>query len=104
MHFILLSLAFSVYLGRYDRLETTIRHTLLSEVHVCGMKRIAYVYSKSDEMTWWEDVEGHAEMARGRGWDVVLWEVEGTRHVGYWKRREEEYGGRMRGLWDESDL
>jgi hypothetical protein len=104
MHFILVGLAFSVWLGRFEKLEKTIRETLLSEKFVVGRNKISYVYSKADEMTWWEDVVGHAEMARRKGWRVEEWEVEGTGHCGHWRGHEEEYTGRMRGLWEGREM
>jgi hypothetical protein len=100
MHFILIGLATSTAMGRFEKLEHTIRKTLIGEEYVSGPKRICYVYSKTDQMTHWEDVTTHAETARGKGWIVDEWEVMGTEHCGHFRGNEEEYAGRMKGMWE----
>ncbi|KAF2829961.1 indole-diterpene biosynthesis protein-like protein PaxU [Ophiobolus disseminans] len=101
VHGILILLAASVWMGRYEKLEVLIRRTLLSKEFVmCG--RICYVYSKEDRMTWWEDVVGHAGMARGMGWEVDEWCVEGTAHCNHLSKDVEGYVDRMRGMWEGS--
>jgi hypothetical protein len=104
IHVILILLAASVALGRYDKLEDTIRETLLSGEYVQGRKRICYVYSKEDEMVDWRDVVGHADMARGKGWVVHEWEAQGTAHCGHLRGHEEIYGEKMRRLWEGEEL
>jgi hypothetical protein len=42
-----------------------------------------YIYSKTDEMVDWQDVESHAEDAREKGWDVKTERFEGSKHVGH---------------------
>jgi hypothetical protein len=100
IHFILLSLATSTAMGRFEKLEHTIRKTLIGEEYVCGTKKICYVYSKTDQMTYWEDVVTHAEVARGLGWSVDEWEVQGTEHCGHFRGNEKEYAERMRRMWE----
>ena len=102
VHGILILLALSVVLGRYEKLEVLIRRTLLSSEYVvgCGERRICYVYSKADKMTHWEDVEGHARIARGAGWEVEEWCLEGTAHCNHFSADVEGYVGRMRGIWE----
>ena len=73
IHGILILLAASVWMGRYEKIEVLIRRTMLSGEFVVGRDgrgRVCFVYSKRDEMTHWEDVASHAEVARGMGWEV----------------------------------
>lgn len=108
IHGILILLAGSVWLGRYEKLETTIRKTLLSSEYVIGegnkggegKRSICYVYSEEDEMTYWGDVVRHAAEARRLGWEVDEWCVEGTGHCNHFVRNVEGYVGRMRGMWE----
>jgi hypothetical protein len=105
VHYILLGLAASVALGRYDAPATLFRRTMVDGEFVCSGRegkgmRICYVFSKEDGITHWEDVVWHAEIARGKGWEVDEWVVEGTRHCNHFSENEERYVGKMRGLWE----
>jgi Eukaryotic protein of unknown function (DUF829) len=42
-----------------------------------------YIYSKSDDMIDWEDVELHAADARKQGWKADLELFDGSKHVGH---------------------
>jgi hypothetical protein len=42
-----------------------------------------YIYSKSDDMVDWEDVESHAADARKQGWKTDLALFDGSKHVGH---------------------
>jgi hypothetical protein len=100
VHFILIGVATSTAMGRFEKLEHTIRKTLIGEEYVCGENRICYVYSKTDQMTYWEDVVTHAQTARGLGWSVDEWEVEGTEHCGHFRGNEKQYAEKMKGMWE----
>jgi len=104
-HYILLVLGASVALGRYDAPATLFRRTMVDGEYVCSgradkVMRICYVFSKEDEVTHWEDVVGHAELAGEKGWQVDEWVVEGTKHCNHFSGNEERYVGQMRELWE----
>lgn len=112
VHGILVLLAASIAMGRYEKPEGLIRRTLVGGEWIAGRKvegeggdgkggrRILYVFSKEDKMTWWEDVTSHAELARGEGWDVEEWCVGGTDHCNHFMGNVEEYTRRMREMWE----
>jgi hypothetical protein len=107
VHFICIVLYGSVAIGRYEKPEDLFRRTLLSEEMVVltgtgegeGKGRICYVYSKEDRMVDWRDVVEHADVARGMGWEVEEWVVEGTAHCNHFRGKEESYERKMRGMW-----
>jgi hypothetical protein len=100
IHAILILLAASVWMGRYEKIEVLIRRTLLSPEYVHGKRRICYVYSKADEMTHWEDVASHAEVARRMGWEVDEWCLEDTAHCNHFSKNVQGYVARMRVIWE----
>ena len=109
VHGILIILRASVALGRYEHPEVLVRRTLLDEKFVCGGARggngkgngrVCYLYSKADQMTDWEDVVAHKEMAREMGWDVGEVVFEGTPHCGHFVGNEGVYVGEMRRMWE----
>ncbi|KAI4671934.1 uncharacterized protein J4E78_000432 [Alternaria triticimaculans] len=105
VHGILIILRASVALGRYEHPEVLVRRTLLDEKFVAGVekekkRRVCYLYSKADQMTDWEDVVAHKEMAREMGWDVGEVVFEGTPHCGHFVGNEEVYVGEMERMWE----
>lgn len=62
--------------------------------------RRTYVYSGGDEVVGWREVEGHAEEARRRGFEVRMERFEGTGHVGYGMADMGRYWGVVRGTWE----
>lgn len=62
--------------------------------------RRTYVYSWGDEVVGWREVEGHAEEARRRGFEVRMERFEGTGHVGYGRVDMGRYWGVVRGTWE----
>ncbi|KAH6881887.1 indole-diterpene biosynthesis protein-like protein PaxU [Alternaria rosae] len=107
VHGILLILFASVALGRYEYPEVLVRRTLLDERFVCdggrggnAKGRVCYLYSKADRMTDWEDVVGHADMAKEKGWDVGEVVFEGTPHCGHLVGNDGAYVGEMGRMWE----
>ncbi|KAI4635488.1 uncharacterized protein J4E87_000440 [Alternaria ethzedia] len=105
VHGILIILRASVALGRYEHPEVLVRRTLLDEEFVSGAEKgkkrtVCYLYSKADQMTDWEDVVAHKEMAREKGWDVGEVVFEGTPHCGHFVGNEGVYVGEMRRMWE----
>ncbi|KAK0740031.1 hypothetical protein B0T18DRAFT_352099, partial [Schizothecium vesticola] len=65
-----------------------------------GEVRRTYVYSRGDEVVGWREVEGHAEEARGRGFEVRMERFEGTGHVGHGRGDMGRYWGVVRRAWE----
>lgn len=64
--------------------------------------RRTYVYSGSDELIDERDVEEHAAVARGRGYEVRLERFEGTAHVAHVRGDEERYWRVIKETWEGS--
>lgn len=62
--------------------------------------RRTYVYSRGDGVVGWREVEGHAEEARRRGFEVRMERFEGTGHVGHGRGDMGRYWGAVRGAWE----
>lgn len=81
------------HLFRIEDTVSQLRRQLNDPALVPTSVRRLYLYSKADEMVRWEDVGGHVEEARGRGYERVQ-EVrfEGAAHCALML----EGGGRYR--------
>lgn len=53
--------------------------------------RRCYVYSKTDDLIPWKDVEGHADDAEERGWIVEKERFEGSEHVAHMRLDPQRY-------------
>lgn len=61
-----------------------------------------YLYSKEDDIIYWEDIEKHAADARSKGWDVSLEVFQGTPHVGHMKAHPQQYWEAISNAWAEA--
>lgn len=61
-----------------------------------------YVYSKSDKLVKWEDVEEHADEAERRGYHVRREEFDTSEHVSHMKMDRVKYWSAMERLWNSS--
>lgn len=57
-----------------------------------------YIYSTTDDMIDWKDVESHANEARGDGWNVKTERFEGSKHVGHLITDPERYWNSVQSL------
>lgn len=64
--------------------------------------RRCYVYSRSDKLVKWEDVEEHADEAERRGYDVRRTKFDATEHVSHMKTDRFKYWTAMERLWNSS--
>ncbi|KAK3498946.1 uncharacterized protein B0T23DRAFT_306137 [Neurospora hispaniola] len=64
--------------------------------------RRLYVYSKEDDIIYWEDIESHAAQARQRGYQVDMDMFEGTPHVGHMRMHPEQYWRAVAKTWREA--
>ncbi|KAL2841684.1 hypothetical protein BJY01DRAFT_236288 [Aspergillus pseudoustus] len=65
-----------------------------------ALARRFYVYSVEDEMVRWEDVEGHMEEGRGRGYLVDGERFKKGAHCALVMLDEERYWGSIRKAWE----
>ena len=76
--------------GRVDRIKHIRRDTNNPRL-VDVRARRCYIYSKTDDLVGWRDVEDHADDAEARGWNVRKEEFKGSRHVAHVTIHEERY-------------
>lgn len=59
-----------------------------------------YLYSKEDEIIWWEDLEANIAMVKASGFPHVEAEIfEGSSHVGHMRMHPEQYWNRITSSW-----
>ena len=58
-----------------------------------------YLYSRADSMVGVEEVEEHAEIARGKGWDVTKVRFEKSAHCSHVREDEGRYWGAVMEAW-----
>ncbi|KAK4183775.1 hypothetical protein QBC35DRAFT_507305 [Podospora australis] len=63
-----------------------------------------YLYSKEDDIIYYQDIERHAADARTKGWDVTLEKFEGTPHVGHMKAHPQQYWDAISKAWAEGAM
>lgn len=58
-----------------------------------------YLYSKEDEIIWWEDLEQAVAKVRELGWKTDLEMFEGSPHVGHMRLHPEQYWNKIVECW-----
>ncbi|KAI8629664.1 hypothetical protein F5Y19DRAFT_431405 [Xylariaceae sp. FL1651] len=61
-----------------------------------------YMYSKEDDLIYWEDLEKHAAVARSNGYKTVLEMFKGSPHVGHMRLHPEQYWGTILKKWRQT--
>ncbi|KAI0179902.1 DUF829-domain-containing protein [Hypoxylon sp. FL1284] len=61
-----------------------------------------YMYSKSDEIIGWEDLEAQVAIAKSKGYTTILEMFEGSPHVGHMRMHPDRYWGAIEKWWKES--
>ncbi|KAI1643030.1 DUF829-domain-containing protein [Daldinia loculata] len=59
----------------------------------------AYLYSKNDDIIWWEDVEAQAEVAKNRGYKTTLEMFDDSPHVGHMRVHPSRYWSTIENHW-----
>jgi hypothetical protein len=62
--------------------------------------RRSYIYSETDALVRWRDVEWHAKQAEDRGFDVRLEKFDKTLHVAHVRGDEDRYWRVARETWE----
>ncbi|USP77646.1 hypothetical protein yc1106_04920 [Curvularia clavata] len=58
-----------------------------------------YLYSRADTMVGFEEADEHAEIARGKGWDVTKVQFEKSAHCGHVREDAERYWAAVMEAW-----
>ncbi|KKA30161.1 hypothetical protein TD95_001169 [Thielaviopsis punctulata] len=66
-----------------------------------GMTKL-YIYSKEDEIIYWEDVEEAMALSKQHGYKTVSKIFEGSGHVGHMRLAPEEYWSTIKNAWEEA--
>jgi hypothetical protein len=103
VHTLLILLFLSIAMGRYGHPEDFWRKTVLDK-SLIDSNRIAYVASKADKQTDWEEVVAHAEIARKQGWDVREIILEDTPHCNHLKKDPHLYHDLVARVWEGHEL
>jgi hypothetical protein len=61
-----------------------------------------FLYSKEDDLIWWEDLEEQAANARSKGYTTVLERFEGSPHVGHMRAHPEQYWSTILRCWKQA--
>ncbi|KAI0200824.1 hypothetical protein F4808DRAFT_460337 [Astrocystis sublimbata] len=61
-----------------------------------------FCYSKEDDLIHWEDLEEHANIAQGKGYQTVLEEFKGSPHVGHMRMHPEQYWSTILRCWEQA--
>lgn len=76
---------------------------LLNDPHVLQLEaKRFYVYSKSDKLVKWEDVEEHADGAARQGYDVVMEKFEESEHVCHMRMDQVKYWSTLEKFWESA--
>lgn len=81
-----------------DRLRRLLNDPQISPLDA----RRCYVYSKSDKLVRWEDVEEHTDEAEKHGYDVRREKFDASEHVSHMKMDKVKYWSAMEQLWNSS--
>lgn len=61
-----------------------------------------YLYSKEDEIIWWEDLEANVAKVRAMGYETDMEMFEGSLHVGHMRLHPEQYWNKVVGCWNRA--
>lgn len=79
----------------------SVRVFLEPEIADPGALRL-FLYSKEDDLIYWEDLEANAAMARSKGYETVLERFEGSPHVGHMRAHPEQYWSAILRAWKQA--
>lgn len=88
----------NVLLRRENKMVVLCRELNDEDMFDNGVPRV-YLYSRADQMVGWEEVEGHAAVARSTGWDVEIVRFEGSAHCGHVREDKGRYWGAVLEAW-----
>ncbi|MCJ1473767.1 hypothetical protein MMC13_002418 [Lambiella insularis] len=60
-----------------------------------------YIYSRTDKLVWWKDIEGHVDEAEAKGYKVRTETFEGTEHIAHMRSDATRYWKIVEGAWEQ---
>ncbi|KAL9618112.1 MAG: hypothetical protein Q9160_007119 [Pyrenula sp. 1 TL-2023] len=84
---------------RRENVVTVIRRRLNDPRIVDVQIPRCYLYSKADDMVWWQDVEEHAFEAKQKGWHVESVRFETSGHVNHPREDATKYWDAISTMW-----
>ncbi|KAF2864747.1 indole-diterpene biosynthesis protein-like protein PaxU [Massariosphaeria phaeospora] len=90
--------AFITVTGSENRMVTIGRQLNDAALFDTWVPRV-YLYSEADEMVGVDEVEGHADDAAQKGWDVTKVRFENSPHAGHIREDEDKYWGAVMEAW-----
>ncbi|KAH9900373.1 hypothetical protein F4778DRAFT_771239 [Xylariomycetidae sp. FL2044] len=103
VHVTITLLYLSIAMGRYPPPENYWRESIL-DPKLIDTNRVAYIASKADKITNWEDVVAHAGAARQKGWETRELLVDDTTHVNHFSKHKDAYLDAVAAIWDRGGL
>ena len=94
----LLVFSWPILVARQTRAEL-LDHRLMKE-HV----RRCYIYSTTDKMVSWKDVEQHARKAESRRWPIRMEKFQGSEHVAHVQADRRRYWEVIRLFWENNQI
>ncbi|KAI1443224.1 DUF829-domain-containing protein [Annulohypoxylon stygium] len=61
-----------------------------------------YMYSKTDDLIWWEDVEAQAAVAKSKGYTTIMEMFDNSPHVGHMRMHPDQYWRAIEDNWKAS--
>ncbi|KAI2462974.1 DUF829-domain-containing protein [Annulohypoxylon bovei var. microspora] len=61
-----------------------------------------YMYSKADDLIWWEDVEAQAAIAKSKGYTTIMEMFDNSPHVGHMRMHPDRYWRAIENNWKAS--
>ncbi|KIW00154.1 uncharacterized protein PV09_08330 [Verruconis gallopava] len=91
IHFLCASMWVRHHIFRQENIITKVRRQLIDpQLFPTSAPRV-YIYSKTDRMVGWKDVEYNANLAKENGYSVRTERYENTEHVGHLRKDPERY-------------
>lgn len=90
------------HVPEYPEVVKMIRKELNDEFLIAKDGRRCYIYSDSDDIIGWYDVEDHAEEAAEKGWRPTLAKFKGSQHVAHFKQDPRLYWDIVEGSWNSA--
>lgn len=89
---------------RKENVVTVVRRRLNDPQIVDVQMPRCYLYSKADEMVWWQDIEEHALEAKQKGWLVESVRFETSGHVNHPREDATRYWDAIASMWKAGNM
>jgi hypothetical protein len=97
---------FSLFVG-YENNAISKSRRALNDSRLWAVARVprTYIFSETDDLIWWKDVEDHSdEAAKRHGVTSLVVRFKKSGHCNHLKKNEEYYWNAVRKTWEARDL